>query len=44
MVCNFMICRCGEMFVVVGILLMFPGNAYCWCNRISRPPLGLLYG
>jgi hypothetical protein len=38
------ICRYGEMLVVVGILVTFPGNAYCWCIRISRLPLGLLYG
>jgi hypothetical protein len=42
-----MICRYGEMFVVVGILLMFPGNAYCWYIRISRPLWGcctVVYG
>jgi hypothetical protein len=39
-----MICRYGEIFVVVGILVMFHGNAYCWCIRVSRPLLGLLYG
>jgi hypothetical protein len=39
-----MICRYGEIFVVVGILVIFPGNAYCWCIKVSKPPLGLLYG
>jgi hypothetical protein len=38
------ICRYGEMLAVVGILVIFPRNAYCWYIRVSRPPLGLLYG
>jgi hypothetical protein len=29
---------------VVGILVILPGNAYCWCIKVSNPPLGLLYG
>jgi hypothetical protein len=36
------ICRYGEILVVVGILIIFLGNAYYWCIRISRPPLGLV--
>ena len=33
-----MICRYGEIFVGVGILVTFPGNAYfAWIN-VSRPP------
>jgi hypothetical protein len=40
----FIIWRYGEMFVVVGILVIFPGNAYCWWISISRPPLGFVYG
>jgi hypothetical protein len=28
-----MICRYGEIFVVVKILVIFPGNAYCWCIK-----------
>jgi hypothetical protein len=38
------ICKYGVILVVVGILVIFPGNAYCWCIRVNRPPLGLLYG
>jgi hypothetical protein len=32
------------MSLVVEILVMLHGNAYCWYIRVSRPPLGLLYG
>jgi hypothetical protein len=38
------ICKYGEIFSVVGILVILLGNAYCWCIRVSRPILGLLYG
>ena len=38
------ICRSGEMLVVVGILVKFRGNMYYWCIRVRRPILGLLYG
>jgi hypothetical protein len=38
------ICKYGDMSLVVGILVMLPGNAYSWCIRVSSPPLGLLYG
>jgi hypothetical protein len=40
----FIIWRYGEMFVVVGIFVIFPGNACCWWISISRPPLGFVYG
>ena len=26
------------------ILVPFPGNAQCWCIKVDKPPLGLLYG
>jgi hypothetical protein len=38
------ICRYGDISLVVGILVILPGNAYSWCIRISSPPLRLLYG
>jgi hypothetical protein len=38
------ICRYGHMSSVVGILVIFLGNVYSWCIRVSNPPLGLLYG
>jgi hypothetical protein len=38
------ICKYGEISAVVGILVILPGNAYFWCIRVNRPPLGLLYG
>jgi hypothetical protein len=37
------LCRNGEISLVVGILVIFPRNAYFWYIRVSRPPLGLLY-
>ena len=33
------ICKYGEMFVGVGILVTFPGNAYLLWISVSRPPL-----
>jgi hypothetical protein len=44
LVSNLMICRYGDISLVVGILVILPGNAYSWCIRVSSPPLGLLYG
>jgi hypothetical protein len=38
------ICRYGDISLVVGILVIFPRNAYSRCIRINKPPLGLLYG
>jgi hypothetical protein len=38
------ICRYGDMLLVVGILEIFPGNVWFWCIRVSRPLRGLLYG
>jgi hypothetical protein len=38
------ICRYGDISLVVGILVILPRNAYSWCIRVSSPPLGLLYG
>jgi len=35
----FIICRYGEMFAGVGILVIFPGKAYLLCISVSRPPL-----
>jgi hypothetical protein len=35
------ICRYGEISLVVRILVIFPGNAYFWCIKVSRLPLGL---
>ena len=40
----FIICKYGEISLVVGILVILPRNAYFWCIRLNRPPLGLLYG
>ena len=34
----FMICRYGEIEAGVGILCMFPGQAYVLWMSISRPP------
>ena len=39
-----MICRYGEMFVGVGIFVMFPRNAYFLFISVSRPPLAGVYG
>lgn len=33
------ICRYGEMFDGVGILVMLPGKAYLLCMSVSSPPL-----
>ena len=33
------ICRYGEIFTGVGILVIFPGNAYFLWISVSRPPL-----
>jgi hypothetical protein len=38
------ICRYGDISLVVGILVILPGNAYSWYIRVSSLPLGLLYG
>jgi hypothetical protein len=38
------ICRYGDMLLVVWILEIFPGNVWFWCIRVSRLPRGLLYG
>ena len=35
----FIICRYGEMFAGVGILVTFPRNAYLLWISVSRPPL-----
>ena len=35
----FIICKYGEMFAGVGILVTFPRNAYLLCMSVSRPPL-----
>jgi hypothetical protein len=32
------ICRYGDMSLVVGILEIFPGNVWFWCIRVSRLP------
>ncbi len=32
------ICKYGEIFAGVGILVIFPGNAYFLCISVSRPP------
>ena len=35
----FIICRYGEIFTGVGILVTFPGNEYFLWINVSRPPL-----
>jgi hypothetical protein len=41
---SLIICKYGEISSMVGILEILLENAYCWYIRVSRPPLGLLYG
>ena len=36
---NLIICRYGEIFTGVGILVIFLGNAYFLLINVSRPPL-----
>ena len=40
----FIICKYGDMFAGVGILVTFPVNAYFLWMSVSRPPLPGVYG
>ena len=40
----FIICRYGEISAGVGILVIFPGNAYLLWISVSKPPLPGVYG